>query len=208
MIDELMKKRRSIRRFRKECPDRQQLMKLIEAAVTAPSASNKQPWRFLIVSNRDVIADLATAVRDSVDRIAQHIEPESESAFRAYGDYFTRFENAPVVIALLFRSLTLLSQLSSDRMPPADRQRIQRMERDSGLMGVAMAAQNLLLLATEMGLGASGMTGPLVADDRIREILDVPESWELAAFIPVGFPAEAPPAVERKPAHRVVTWIE
>jgi len=208
MIDELMKKRRSVRRFRKECPDRQQLLKLIEAAVTAPSASNKQPWRFLIVSNRDVIADLAAAVRDSVDRIAQHIEPESEAAFRAYGDYFTRFENAPVVIALLFKSLTLLSQLSGESMPVADRERIQRMERDSGLMGVAMAAQNLLLVASEMGLGASGMTGPLVADDRIREILDVPESWELAAFIPVGFPAEVPPVVERKPAHRVITWIE
>ena len=82
------------------------------------------------------------------------------------------------------------------------------MERDSGLIGSAMAMQNLLLMAADTGLGASGMTGPLIADDQIRRILDIAPSWELAALIPVGYPAEEPPPTERKPAERVVTWIE
>jgi nitroreductase len=203
-----MKARRSVRRFRGDAPPREAIMRLIEAAITAPSASNKQPWRFLVISKRSVIDDLATGVRQAVDRIAQRIEPESEPSFRAYGDYFTRFEKAPVVVAVLFRSLTLLSHLAGDALAPDDRRQILRMERDSGLIGSAMAMQNLLLMASDMGLGASGMTGPLVADDHIRRILDISPSWELAALIPVGYPAEEPPPVERKPAERVVTWIE
>jgi nitroreductase len=151
---------------------------------------------------------LAAAVRNAVDRIACHIEPESQQAFRTYGDYFTRFENAPVAIVTLFRSLTILSNLVDSNLPAGDRERIRRMERDSGLMGVAMAMQNLLLMAHESGLGASGMTGPLVADDRIREILDIPSSWEVAALIPIGFAAEQPPPTERKQAAKVTTWIE
>jgi len=208
MIYELMQTRRSVRRFRSECPSRQQVMKLIEAAITAPSASNKQPWRFLIITNRQVIESLAVRVREAVDRIARHIEPQSVEAFRSYGDYFTRFENAPVVIVTLFRRLTVLSHLVDASLSSDDRERIGRMERDSGLIGVAMAMQNLLLMAHECGLGASGLTGPLVADDHIRRILDVQPSLEVAALIAVGFAAEDPPAPDRKPSGKVVTWIE
>ena len=70
-----------------------------------------------------------------------------------------------------------------------------------------MALQNLLLMAHELGLGASGMTGPLVAADRLRALLEVLPSWEIAALVPVGYPAETPPAPPRKPAARVTEWL-
>jgi nitroreductase len=206
-LEHLLRSRRSVRRFRPERPPRALLERLLEAAVTAPSASNKQPWRFLVVENAEILAALADAVREAVDRIARHIEPASEASFRAYGDYFTRFENAPVVIVALHRPLTLLSSLSADTMPAADRERIGAMERASGLMGTAMALQNLLLAAHAHGLGASGMTGPLVAVDKIRALLEVPESWEVAALVPLGYPAEEPRPTDRKSVDKVVRWI-
>jgi nitroreductase len=183
-------------------------MKLIQAAITAPSASNKQPWRFLIITNRRVIQTLASYVREAVDRVARHIEPQSVEAFQCYGDYFTRFEDAPVVVVTLFRRLSVLTHLVDAGLGQGDRDRISRMERDSGLIGVAMAMQNFLLMAHESGLGASGMTGPLVADDQIRLVLDIQPSWEVAALVALGFAAEHPQAPERKPAEKVVTWIE
>jgi len=208
MIYDLMKSRRSVRKFKPEAPSREQIERLIEAAITAPSASNKQPWRFIVVANRKKIAELASFVREAVDRIAGHIEPDSREAFRAYGDYFTRFDQAPVAIVALYRSLTVLSNLVDDAIDPGDRERIRIMEENSGLVGVSMALQNLLLVAHEMGLGASGMTGPLVASDRLKLVLDVPPSWGIAALIPVGYPAENPHPTDRKPAGRVTTWIE
>jgi len=205
---DLMRSRRSVRRFRPDVPPRRLLLDLLEAATLAPSASNKQPWRFIVVTSRPVIHRLAGHVRDAVDRIAAHVEPDCAPAFRAYGDYFTRFEGAPVVIVAAYRSLHLLSNLVDASLPEADLARIVEMERSSGLIGTSLAIQNLLLRAPELGLGASGMTGPLVASDGIRAALDLPEPWEIAALIPVGYPAEEPPPTDRKPVERVTVFIE
>lgn len=203
----LMRARRSVRRFAAEPPPRELIERLIEAAITAPSASNKQPWRFLVVTGRPTLDAMAAAVREAVDRIARHIPPESEASFRAYGDYFTRFEGAPVVIAVIARGAVVLSHLASGALPAADRARIAAMERDSGLAGASLAIQNLLLMAHAVGLGASGMTGPLVAADRLKATLEVPASWDLVALIPVGYPDEAPAPTDRKPIDKVTRWI-
>src|SRR5947208_1177153 len=90
---------------------------------------------------------------------------------------------------------------------PPSREQIERLI-NAAITGAAMAIENLLLVAHAMRLGASGMTGPLVASDRIREILEIQTSWDIAAFIPVGFAAEEPPAPGRKPADQVTRWIE
>jgi nitroreductase len=204
----LMGARRSVRRFRSDVPDRAVIESVLASAVTAPSASNKQPWRFLVVKNRETIARLAAAVRAAVDRVAIAVEPEFEPSFRAYGDYFTRFEHAPLVIVPIFRPLTILSNLTGPRLGADDRERVQTMERDSGLIGTSLALQNLLLAAHAAGLGASGMTGPLVAADVIREILRVPASWHIVALVPVGYADEAPAPTTRKSALQVTEWIE
>ena len=207
-LDELLRSRRSVRRFKPDAPPRELIESVLAAAVTAPSASNKQPWRFLVVANRETIDAMAAAVRAAVDRIATAIDPAFEESFRAYGDYFTRFEEAPLVIVPLFRPLTILSNLASERIEAADAARIAAMERQSGLIGTSMAMENLLLAAHAAGLGASGMTGPLVAVDAIRELLRVPPSWEIAALIPIGYPDESPPPTARKPAEKVTQWID
>lgn len=208
MIDDAMRARRSVRRFKPEVPDRELIERVLEAATLAPSASNKQPWRFLVVTNRALIARAATAVREAVDRVSGHVPPTLEGTFRAYGDYFTRFETAPVVIVALFRTLTVLSNLVDAKLPPGDVARIATMERDSGLIGTALALQNLMLMAHTLGLGTSGMTGPLVAADALRAIFEVSPSWEIAALVPLGFPADVPPPTSRKPLGRVLEWRE
>ena len=207
-LDALLRSRRSIRRFRTDMPPRELIESLIDAAITAPSASNKQPWRFFVVTSRERIDAMAAGVREAVDRIAKAIDPAFEESFRAYGDYFTRFENAPVVIAALYRPLTVLSNLTTDCIEAADAARIRMMESNSGLIGTAMAIENLLLAAHAAGLGASGMTGPLVAADVIREVLHVPPSWEIAALVPIGYPDETPAPTQRKSAEKVTQWID
>ena len=207
-LHDLMRTRRSVRRFGPGVPDHAVIESIIASAITAPSASNKQPWRFMVVENRDVIGRMAASVREAVNRIAVAIEPQFETAFRAYGDYFTRFENAPMVIVALSRPLTLLTTLTGARLADDDRGRIVAMERDSGLIGTAMAMQNLLLAAHASGLGASGMTGPLVATDAIRDILQIAASWHIAALIPIGYPDEAPAATDRKSVEHVVRWVQ
>ncbi len=204
---DLMQSRRSVRRFRSEPLPRSEIEKLLEAAITAPSASNKQPWRFLVVSRRETIERMAREVRIATERIARHIPEESQPSFRAYGDYFVRFELAPVVIVPICRGLTVLSNLVDQDLGDGDRRRIADMERDSGLIGASLALQNLLLMAHARGLGASGMTGPLVAKDQLESILEIPPGWQIVALVPVGYPAEEPAKPGRKPVDKVVRWI-
>lgn len=199
--------RRSVRAFDSQPLPEELVCKLLEAAISAPSASNKQPWRFFNVSSRAAIASMADAVRGAVSEIAAHVPPESEAAFRAYGDYFTRFERAPLVIVPICRGPSVLSNLVDAALPADARARIVAMERDSALIGTSLALQNLLLAAHAHGLGGSAMTGPLVAAHRLREILSVPESWQIVALVPLGYPAESPPPTARKSLENVVRWF-
>jgi nitroreductase len=207
-LSELLESRRSVRRFRAEAPSRALVERIIQSAVAAPSASNKQPWRFFVVTNRALIEELAAAVRAAVNRIALAIEPQFEDAFRAYGDYFTRFDAAPMVIVPLFRAMATLSHLAGSRLGDDDGRRIAAMERDSGLIGTALALENLLLAAHASGLAASAMTGPLVAADDLRTFLSVPASWHILALVPIGYAAEEPAPTSRKPGTRVTQWLE
>lgn len=58
-IFELIKSRRSIRRYKEEAPPLELIKKSIEAALYAPSARNSQPWSFIIVKNRETIKKLS-----------------------------------------------------------------------------------------------------------------------------------------------------
>jgi nitroreductase len=51
------------------------------------------------------------------------------------------------------------------------------------------------------------MTGPLVAEDALRDALSVPEGWEVLALVPLGFADETPPPTGRRPSEKVTRWI-
>ena len=206
-IYDAMRSRRSVRRFKPDAVPHDVITSLIEAAITAPSASNKQPWRFLVVEDRVRITRMAAAVRHATDVVASHIPDQNHEAFRAYGDYFTRFENAPAVIVPIHRAMSVLTNLVDDDVEAGLRTTIRRMEEQSGLVGTSLALMNLLLMAHALGLGASGMTGPLVAEPALREILEVPEGWGIVAVVPIGWPAEDPVPTDRKPVDKVIRWL-
>jgi len=206
-LDDALRTRRSVRQFRADAPPDELIERILSAAITAPSASNKQPWRFIVVSRRDVIEQMASAVREQTAEIAAHVPEASVASFEAYGSYFTRFEQAPRVVVPIFRGHTVLSNLVGDGLAPDARERIMVMERDSGLVGTSLALMSLLLSAHELGLGASAMTGPLVASHRLREILRIPERWGIVAVVPVGYPDEEPSPTDRKSLEKVIRWV-
>jgi nitroreductase len=207
VIEDLLRTRRSVRRFKPDPVPETLVERLIEGAITAPSASNKQPWKFLVVQNRELIARMAAEVRSATAQVSRYVPDESRPAFERYGDYFTRFELAPLVLVPIHKPLTLLSNLTSRELPSETRACIEQLEADSGLIGTSLALGQLLLLAHELGLGASGMTGPLLARAALKALLAVPASWDIVALVPLGYPDETPSATERKPASMVTRWL-
>jgi nitroreductase len=58
-FEEVLLKRRSIRKYKEAPIPREKILKILEAARVAPSASNKQPWHFIVVENKETIRQLA-----------------------------------------------------------------------------------------------------------------------------------------------------
>lgn len=205
--EQLFASRRSVRRFLDRPVERATIERLMALATMAPSASNKQPWRFVIVRDRAVLAQMAEAVRAQIALVLENMDPSGVEAFRTYGEYFTRFEHAPCVIAPTCRATPILSQLVLPTLEPAAHARVTAMEHTSAVVSTALALENLLLAAPTLGLGASALTGPLLAAHRLGELLRLPASWELLALVAVGYPDEEPRATERKPVQSVLRWI-
>lgn len=208
LLRELLGSRRSIRKFRPEVPGHEAVERLIEAAVTAPSASNRQPWRFIVVANRDVIARLAEAVDKASNRLAELLEDSLRDAYRDYARAFSGFSTAPLLVVVLFRGEDFFSTIVEKSLPPRESSRISAIDRESAIISASLACQNLLLMAHALGLGATLMTGPLVAADAIRDLLEVQPSWELLGLVALGHPDEAPEPRPRKSASQVCRWIE
>ena len=157
------------------------LSRLIEAAGHAPSAHNRQPWRFRIVNQA---ADKAGLAREMGARLKRDREADGDDPEAIRQDVersSNRVNGAPVVIAVC---LTLEEM---DRYPDEKRSRAELI---MAVQSTAMAAQNLLLAAHAEGLGACWMCAPLFCAEAVQSSLALPESWQPQGLILLGRAAE------------------
>jgi F420 biosynthesis protein FbiB-like protein len=175
---DLIRSRRSIRQYAAEPVPDGLVERLLTAASWAPSAHNRQPWRFAVVAESGAKRRLASAMgaRLRADRLADGDSPDAVERDAARS--FARITGAPVVIGVC------LSMADMDRYPDARRQNAERL---MAVQSVAMAVQNLLLAAHAEGLGACWMCAPLFCPDAVRSALDLPEDWEPQALITLGY---------------------
>jgi coenzyme F420-0:L-glutamate ligase / coenzyme F420-1:gamma-L-glutamate ligase len=184
----LMRERRSIRRFRAERLPDGTVERLMEAARWAPSASNRQGFRFIAVEQAELRAEMAQAVREALQANVAHLPEEERTRVLAYAEDFVRFDHAPLVLVAYHRADNLLGERYG--LTPKN---------DLGAVeSVSASIMCLLLAAHALGLGACWTTGPLVAAAALEKLLAVPTGWQLSAVIPVGIPDESPPAPARR----------
>ena len=197
-IDAVIAARRSIRRYRAEPVAADVLEGLIEAACWAPSAHNRQPWRFAVLdaSVRERLAD-AMGRKLAADRAADGDPADAIAADVARSR--ARITGAPAAILVSY------SLRDMDRYPDARR---AAAERDLALQGTAAAIQNLLLAASARGLGASWMCAPLFCGEVVRAALALPADWEPQALITLGWPANDGRPPVREPAATRTLWIK
>ncbi|MDW8326199.1 MAG: nitroreductase family protein [Anaerolineales bacterium] len=195
---DLFRTRRSIRRYTAQPVPRETVERLLEAARWAPSAHNRQPWRFVVVETRggaSLRLAEAMAARLRADRLADGDPPEAVEQDVARSQ--ARLLNAPVLVLLC------LTMAEMDVYP--DRRR-KKAEFLMGVQSVALAAQNLLLAAHAEGLGACWLCAPLFCPDVVRAALDLPPDWEPQALITLGYPASAGKPANRRELAGSVIW--
>lgn len=189
--------RRSIRRYQTDRPvSRALLDKMLTAATYAPSAHNRQPWRFVVITSPDERRTLALALgaRLRSDLAADGVPDDviEKDAARS----FSRISGSPAVV------LVCMSMIDMDHYPDAKRANNERL---MATQSTAMAVQNLLLTAHAEGLGACWMCAPLFCPDVVSAHLTLPADWEPQALITIGYPAEEKHST-RQPLETRVLW--
>ena len=211
-LEELIKTRRSIRKFQERAVPEELLLKALELATWAPNGGNRQAWRFLIVTNKDLINKIADAVKAKTELMSAWPEAaqfgENVERWRQNCDFF---RGAPACIAVLMgRYSSIADQIlraRGERDPLAEEIRSYRRVGNSGLQSVAGAITYLLLILHYLGLGTTWMAGPQQAKKEIERLLGVLPEWDFVALIPVGYPAETPSVPPRKPIAEVVEFF-
>jgi len=212
-LADLITSRRSIRAWQDRPVSEELLCQAIELATHAPNGGNQQNWYFYVIVNKQVIGSIADAVQASADYIASW--PEAAKYGVATTGMLQRssfFRSAPAAIAVAAKQYrSPLEDLSEAREKidlRAKQIRTGRAIANARIQSVASAIAYLLLILHQMGLGAVWMTGPMQAKAEIEKILRVPKEMDLVAFIPVGYPGEAPALRERKPVKEVCQVIK
>lgn len=196
-LDQAIRERRSIRRFTGESVPRELLEELVELACWAPSASNRQDWRFTVVETAAIRQQVVEAV-DARWREISTVSNAVNEGLREYSSHFSSFRHAPVLVAVDIKRTPVFLEEATGKLA----------ERLTGsVTGASMAIQNLLLAAHSRGLGSCVFTGCVAADREIARILGFPRQHGLLALVAVGWPAERPPAPARKPLGQVLRFL-
>jgi nitroreductase len=183
---EVVKKRRSVRAFNREPVSQKIIIELLEAANMAPSATNSQPWSFLVLEKNDLEAlffiteeafneRFGAMPKDEVDKKLSRLSIPDEDKFRGLSRFYKTLGGAPIVIVVC----------------------VNRGDSDyNNLLNVASASaavQNLLLAASNHNLGSCWMMGPLQKREKqIKDLLKIPADQVIIAIVPIGYPEREP----------------
>jgi len=176
--------RQSIGKVKPDPIPRDILEQLLSAAVQAPNPPRVRPWRFIVLSSaaRERLGDvMAESKRLSA--------PETPGAVLDVER--SRPLRAPVIIAV-----------GVDK--PSD-PKVLEVE---NICAAAAAAQNLLLAAADLGLGAIWRTGPAALDPRVKEFLGLSPDQHLIGLIYLGYPEGEHIHQERPGFADRTTWME
>jgi coenzyme F420-0:L-glutamate ligase / coenzyme F420-1:gamma-L-glutamate ligase len=188
---DLIAGRRSIRRYVADRVEPALVEQVLRAAAWAPSAHNRQPWRFALIEEASWKERLAAGMgqRLRADRLADGDDPALVA--RDVERSHARITQAPLVV------LVCLSMGDMDRYPDDRRRRAEHL---MAIQSTAMATQNLLLAAHALGLGASVLCAPLFCPDTVAATLGLPAGWEPQGLVTLGRPADhGKDAVRRAP---------
>ncbi|TKJ30311.1 MAG: hypothetical protein CEE40_05245 [Chloroflexi bacterium B3_Chlor] len=199
-LDEAIRQRRSIRKYKADAPiPREDIEAIIEAGSWAPSSTNIQPWRFILVEDRETIASMAKAVYDKFQAVSKEALGKGEKRlaafFRFLRSYGSFFADAPLVIVacakpyenpvLKMPMATVVQKAKELEHMDVD---VKPLVIDTVQKSVAMAVQNMLLKAQSLGYGTCVMDAPIAIEGTVREMLDIEDDLELVMVIPMGVP--------------------
>ena len=180
---------RSTRKLRPDPIPDEDIRLILEAAVKAPNGGNRQPGRFLVVTDRQKIREFGELYheawwakrKDEYGWTGPKDIPPGEKNYSAAMELADAMKNVPCVVFALTE-------------PPG------------GANSVIPACQNLMLAAHALGIGSLPTTLHAVVMDRFRALFGIPKEMGFHFCIPLGYPAVKYGPSRRKPIEETTSW--
>ena len=177
---EIIHSTRAMRRLKPDPVPEDLIDQVLEAGLAAANGGNRQSWRFIVVKDAQVKAQIQVLYKKAFDEIigphyASSTPPPGVDDEQYHGQHAAvahltdHFHEAPVWI---------VACLLGGRMPP---------DYGSGA-SVYPAVQNMLLACRALGLGATLTTRHLFHAEAVDKILELPEEARSYAILPIGYP--------------------
>ncbi len=184
-LEEAIKGRRSIRRFKTQSVPKETLERILDFAMWAPSAMNRQGWHFVVVQGhkQHELLKIFSSAFETIKPDLAKVFAGKPKIVEGMELFFKTYGGAPVFI------LAYASKLPSGKWDTHS---------------TAVALQNLLLAVHAAGLGAVWTDGVLNKEEEINAVLKI-EGKKLVAVVPVGYPDEIPRVPPRKEGG--VEWV-
>ncbi len=183
----LVRGRRSIRRFKDKPVDRETVEKILEAARHAPSAANSQPWEFVVVQDAATKKTISKSIAQKLNDVL-----DADPTFNRNSAVQPHLFTAPVIIAVCG------DPRLEDSYPMG-----KVMRNVLFRQSLANCIYTIQLAAACFGLASAWATiqgGPIEAE--VKKVLGIPDSYTVDHIVPLGYPDEE--AAERQPALRVI----
>lgn len=198
-ITECIEKRRSIRKYTDRPVEREKVETILKAGLAAPSGKNRQPWRYLVYqgdSKEKVLEEMEKGLNR--EKKGEALLPNSHSGLASAFHTLRIMRNAPVLIIILnTNAKSPFCQIDTE----------QRFSEICDSLSIGASVQNMLLQATELGLGTLWIGNTCFAYKELAEYLQLNEQKEqLAGALSIGYADEEPGARPRKDWEDVVEF--
>lgn len=201
---EVAEKRTSIRQFTEESIPVEDLKMIVKLGGTAPSVNNSQPWKFHVITNKELLQKMADMVAKKIgslpgnkSRVSDHIKKQTEW-------FATFFKDAPALIALSMSTYESVLEKGVN----LDHDQINQVRKHPDIQSAGAAVQNMLLAAVDMGYGACWMSAPVMAAGELDELTKTEEGYETVAFVAVGVPKAEKAPKAKKPLEDIFKLLD
>lgn len=191
-----IRERRSIRKFQKQPLDRNTTDKIVQAGILAPSAKNRQPWKFLIYSENSKNKLLDEMEKGLLrERDIHALLPDSKNGL---ADAFH-------TLKIMREAPTLIIVLNTNCVSPFETvDAEQRVTEICDSLSIGAAIENMLLRATELGIGSLWIANTFFAYPELVKYIGT--AHQLVGAIALGVADEAPAARPRKQFDDIVEY--
>ena len=172
---DVVESRHSVRDFRPDPVPAEVLEKLTRAAQLAPSAMNSQPWRFYVTTGEHR-QQIGRVVAQTTVHLSEYMDVLGPERYEFAVKWYSSLGDAPAIIVVTM-------QRAEDDFTQLNR-----------LISLGAAIENLLLAATDAGLGACNITFSFWVRDDLAATVGAGDDEEVVSVIALGYPSDMPVA--------------